>query len=217
MTEPTQSFDYDETSAEDTRRPKIVNHYLNFKPPFPIDQIVADMVKAMPAEYVRGLSQIVLTNVSAQSRAARRAVTRSRGRKVKRIEALGLYHPAHGNQSAWIEIFVDNTFRKWDRGLWLHFRFLRISLVGDVFFHELGHHIHFTVRPEFNEREDVADKWKARLQRKYMQTRFPALHWLLTAINFLSFGLIQWIKKRLSTFLFKRGWISRAELKEIGK
>ena len=41
---------------------------------------------------------------------------------------------------------------------------------GHVLFHEIGHHIHNTVRPEYDEKEDVADKWDG----EQTETSIPA-------------------------------------------
>ena len=34
-------------------------------------------------------------------------------------------------------------------------------VLGGVIYHKLGHHVH-TIRPEYREKEDVADNWAAR-------------------------------------------------------
>ena len=44
---------------------------------------------------------------------------------------------------------------------------MRDFLLAPVLFHEIGHHIHANFRPEFREREDVADSWQAKLERSY--------------------------------------------------
>ena len=55
------------------------------------------------------------------------------------------------------------AFKGWERGIWLKIPFIREGPIVDVFFHEIGHHIHHSIRPEFREREDVADVWMVRL------------------------------------------------------
>jgi hypothetical protein len=83
------------------------------------------------------------------------------------VETLGLYHHARHGEPAWIEIFVDRVLARWERGLWLKLPLIRDFLLGPVLFHEIGHHIHANFRPEFREREDVADSWQAKLERIY--------------------------------------------------
>lgn len=58
---------------------------------------------------------------------------------------------------------------------------VRDILFSDILFHEIGHHIHATAQPEFREKEDVADKWKLKLQRRYMRRRYP---WLAMVVSF---------------------------------
>jgi hypothetical protein len=50
-------------------------------------------------------------------------------------------------------------------------RFVAFTVIGRVLFHELGHHIHLTTRPEFKEKEDVADDWSKRLMRNAVRRR----------------------------------------------
>jgi hypothetical protein len=45
-------------------------------------------------------------------------------------------------------------------------------VLGEVLFHEIGHHIHYTQAPEFREREDVAEDWKKRLSKIYFRKRY---------------------------------------------
>jgi hypothetical protein len=123
--------------------------------------IVRRILESVPVKYASGLP-----------RKRRRSTTKSRRRKVSVIEARGLYHPAFDGSRAWIEIFVDTTLRGWENGWWLRIPLLREGKIGDVLFHEIGHHIHFSSRPEYREREDVADVWKVRLQKQYTNKRF---------------------------------------------
>ncbi len=44
-----------------------------------------------------------------------------------------------------------------ETGWWLRIPLIREGKIADVLFHEIGHHIHFTCRPEYREKEDVAD------------------------------------------------------------
>jgi hypothetical protein len=143
-----------------------------YEPPFDPAPIVRRMLESLPKKYLLGLVEVVLTNSSALSRKRRRSVTTSRRRKVRVIEAAGLYHPAFKGKLAWIEIFVDTTLRGWEKGLWLRIPLIREGKLEDILFHEIGHHIHFTCRPEYRETEDAADTWKVRLGRQYNLRRF---------------------------------------------
>ena len=134
------------------------------------------MLASVQPRYLIGLKEVVLTNSTGLSRKLRRSVTKSRKRKVRIAAARGLYHQAWKGKQAWIEIFVDNTLSFYDKGfmsLLLHFGYFRETELGGVLFHEIGHHIDATVRPEFREKEDIADDWSVKFRRKWFQEKRP--------------------------------------------
>ncbi len=136
------------------------------------------MLEFVPPRYLLGLREVVLTNKIGLSRARRRSVTKSRGKKVKILQARGLYHPAWKGKQAWIEIFVDSTLSVYEKGLWrwlLHFGYFQENEIGGVLFHEIGHHIDATHRPEFREKEDIADDWSKKLRREWLRKERPLL------------------------------------------
>jgi hypothetical protein len=53
--------------------------------------------------------------------------------------------------------------------------FLRNIGFGLVLFHELGHHIHYTIRPEHTEKEDVADNWAGKLTVNLIRKKYSYL------------------------------------------
>jgi hypothetical protein len=197
--------------------PKTITRYSNYAPPFDPEPIVIRLLESVPPKYLIGLSEIVLTNSSGLSRQRRRSVTKSRSRKVRIRNARGLYHSAWNGRPAWIEIFVDNSLESWRRGWWLKVPIVREIALEGVLFHEIGHHIHSTVRPEFREREDVADVWKVRLERHYLRHRHPLLRALMLTI-FRPLGpLIRTLTRRWDEDALERGWVSRAEFAEYWK
>jgi phenylalanine-4-hydroxylase len=133
------------------------------------------MLGSVPPEYLVGLDSVVLTSTDALSRKRRRSKTWSRKRTVKVVKTRGLYHYAQKGKTAWIEIFVDRIFDGWEVGFWLKLPLVRDFLLAPVLFHEIGHHIHATVRPEFQEREDVADRWQVKLETIYYRKERPYL------------------------------------------
>lgn len=164
----------DEATQTSFGRPKVVTDFTaGYVPPFDVAAAIVKMLDPIPPKYLSGLSEIVLTNTAGLPRKLRRSMTKSRKRKVRTAEALGLYFQEWKGQPAWIKIYVNNVLRNWESGFWLKLRFLREMLLGDVLFHEIGHHIHRTVRPEFREREDVADEWKTKLQRHQFAFQHP--------------------------------------------
>lgn len=200
--------------AKKSTSPVITCSFSDYKPPFNVGRAVRLMLDSVPAKYLVGLSDVVLTNKASLSRNRRRSVTKSRGRKVKVMNAAGLYHAAFNGRPAWIEIFVDAALRNWIRGISFVVPFLREVGISDVLFHEVGHHIHYTVRPEFREKEDVADVWKVRLQSTYNTRRY---RWTKLFVRLIRPLLGSWIKRQSAKSLLRRlqkGWISRAEHEE---
>jgi hypothetical protein len=194
-----------------SRSVRITTSYHEYTPPFAVEPIVRRMLDSVPDKYLSGLNEVALTNTSGMSRERRRAVTKSRKRKVRMLDARGLYHPAWNNRPAWIEIFVDNILRGWEKGLWLYIPFMREGGLAEVLFHEIGHHIHYTTRPEHKEREDVADVWKARLQRNYSRARHPWLRAITSPFRFL----IRAISSGVYRKALRKEMISRAEFEEL--
>jgi len=76
----------------------------------------------------------------------------------------------HHGEKAWIELFVD----KLDTGI---YQFWWIPLLREmafawVLFHEIGHHIDYTIKPEFREKEDAADDWGKKLFKNFFRKEY---------------------------------------------
>jgi hypothetical protein len=193
----------DAQNAPPSAPPKVVEEYRGYAPPFDVKADVEKMVASVPPKFLVGLKEIMLTNTAGLPRKIRRGVTKSRKKKVKMIEAQGLYHPAWNNRPAWIEIFVDNALAGRHKGSfwWLLPRDLHLQ---NVVFHEIGHHIHFAVRPEHREREDVADVWKLRLTRNYNRQHHRLLKAVLRTVKFFFGRSIERFIERLWTRTSKK-------------
>jgi hypothetical protein len=161
--------------------------YNDFIAPGYVRRLVANLISSVPKKYLQGLDCIVLTNQSGHPRRYRLGKVTSRKRRVPQSGVLGRYHHAHHGKPAWIELFVDNL----SAGVSLYslVPFIRTAIFGHVLFHEIGHHIDATVRPEFREKEDVADSWSKSLLRNYFRARyrFPRpvgklIGWMMKAI-----------------------------------
>jgi hypothetical protein len=173
--------------SETATRTVVREFYNDFVPPRYVRKLVGGMVSSVPTEYLQGLDCVVLTNQCGHPRRYRLGKVTSRKRSVPQSRVLGRYHRAHHGKRAWIELFVDNL----SAGVSLHsfVPFVRTAIFGQVLFHEIGHHIDATIRPEFREKEDVADSWSKRLGRIYLRERyrFPrpvakVIRWMLKAI-----------------------------------
>ena len=89
----------------------------------------------------------------------------------------GRYHPKWKGQPPWIELYLDQILRPYPGwALWI--LLVRNLAIADTFFHELGHHVHFFIRPEYREKEDVADEW----QKKFMKVFLRRKYWYLIPI-----------------------------------
>lgn len=193
--------------------PKVIEAYSDYAPPFDVKRAIERMVATVPPKYLIGLDSILLTNTAGLPRKIRRGVTKSRKKKIRMIQARGLYHPTWKNRPAWIEIFVDNALIGWRKGsLWWIFP-CDLDL-QDVLFHEIGHHIHFAIRPENREREDVADVWKVRLSRNYLRQRHRVIRAILLVLRFVLGPVFRAFYKRTMDKNLEIGWISRAEYDE---
>ena len=150
---------------------EIQENYKDYQAPRYVLKSVKRFIRYTPTKYFSGLHLIYLTNTDALSRKYKRKKTKSRKRKVALINCAGWYVEKWNNQPARIELLVDNIFC--DYPSWV----LKIGFISDValsrtFFHELGHHIHKTQAPEYNERENVADKWQKSLSKKFFWKRY---------------------------------------------
>jgi hypothetical protein len=152
---------------------RINEAYRDYTPPVDASALVHELLSSVPGKYLRGISCIVLTNESALSRRDRKGTIRSRRRKVDKSRILGCYHGTNhrSNSSAWIELRVEKIIE----GLKGAPRWLPIArevVFGDVLFHEVGHHIHKTIRPEHIEKEDVADTWASKLNANFVRKKY---------------------------------------------
>jgi len=150
---------------------RITEAYRDYVPLVNVDRIVRILLETVPDKYVVGLDCIVLTNASGLSRRDRIGRVKSRKRGYDKSLVLGRYHPKWQARQPYIELRVDKILGSLPRWLlWLPF--LRNVMFGHVLFHEIGHHIHYTVRPEYKEKEDVADTWAGRLNVNFVRKRY---------------------------------------------
>lgn len=151
------------------------------------------LVGATPERYVGGLGAVVLTNLDAMNREQRRRKSRWRGRQVSVAQLLGRYHPAWNGAQAWIEIFVDQVFKDCPR--WVQWvPPIRELLLADTLYHEIGHHVHRTQKPEYTEKESVADRWQRRLSAQYWRRQY----WYLMPLAMLVYPV-----GRMATWVYK--------------
>jgi hypothetical protein len=150
---------------------RINEAYKNYEPRFDVGKIVRRLLERVPPEYTRGLNCVVLTNLSGQPRRGRLGKATSRGRRISASRVAGLYHQEWKGQPPWIELYIDQIFGYWRRlPLWIPL--LREIAVARVLYHELGHHCHLFIRPEYREKEDVADDWRDKFMRMFFRRKY---------------------------------------------
>ena len=159
----------------------IHENYRDYMPPAWLRATVERLLASLSAEHVGGLESIVLTNSSS----LRKGKTgRVGGRKYRAQECRGFYHPAGSQGRAWIELVVDNTLRAFaGRRLWLNM--WRDVIVGDVLYHEIGHHLHETVGSAQKGGEASADDWSRRLSEVHFEKRYGRYKPLFAIASFL--------------------------------
>lgn len=173
---------------------KVVEQYRDWTPVVQITPVVERLLRTLPQRYLAGIRTVVVSNASGLNRARRRSVTRSRKRKVKIVESRGLYHQAHGGDPAWIELFVDNIFAGEPRCSW-RLPFWRDWIIGWTLCHEVGHHVHTVMAPEYREHEDVADDWASDLANQM----FKDLHfwaWRLSRFVQPFMQIMRWFSSK---------------------
>jgi hypothetical protein len=154
--------------------PTIVENYRDYEPPPKTREAVQLLLSYVPPQYLVDLHSIVLSNIGAFSRRERRQKTWSRRGKVRLTKTLGWYSRATRTSPASIRLNMDQI-QKNDVDWFRYFPLLRYQALAQTLYHEIGHHIHTQHRPEYEGRENVADKWKSRLLRRFARQRYPYL------------------------------------------
>lgn len=150
---------------------KVREAYTKSRPSVDFRWAVGTIVDALQPKYLIGLEEIVLRDASGFTRQEMKQTTRSRGRKVLINECRGLYYARTPRQGAMIVLFIDNIIGKLP--LWV-FRvpLFRDILLARTLFHEIGHHIHSHMHPEYKDSEAVANHWRQTIRREYFRKRY---------------------------------------------
>lgn len=167
--------------TSETFRPKIVESYRDFGPPPNFKRSVETLLRYVPQKYLVGLATIVLTNREGLTRNKRRQKVWSRSHKVRLAESLGSYSRATKSSPATVWLYVDNIVKS-GIGWWNRVPVLRYVVVGQVLYHEIGHHIHAVHRPVHAEKEDVAENWGGALTKRFFRKRFWYLYPFLMGV-----------------------------------
>ncbi len=151
--------------------PEIVENYRDYTPSVDVKKIVSELLTSVPTGYLVGLKRIVLTNRLSLNRDQRRKKTWQQGRKHQFATSLGAYYRATRSQPACVWLFVDNILEPLPS--WLpRMPMVCYSIIGDVLYHEIGHHIHRVHKPVYEGRENVAEDWSRKLGRAFFRKRY---------------------------------------------
>jgi hypothetical protein len=169
--------------------PAIIENFRDFEPPAKFRNIVDDLVRCVPPEFLVGLQSITLTNRFALSRNQKRKKTWSRNRRIRLADALSYYTPAtrssrfhcalRGQHYAGLAWMVGET------------ALVRYMPTGEVLYHEMGHHIHAAHRPVYKGKEDVAEYWRRKLWSRFMRQRY----WYLVPPFYVVGKIIRTVEK----------------------
>jgi hypothetical protein len=165
---------------------KIVERYDDYAPPVDVHRSLRLLLRNIPQQYLNGLHRITLTN-SKMMRSSYRGKLWTKGRRIRPAECRGLY------QSGFIILLLDQIFLDWPE-VALLFPPFKTFLIGEVLYHEIGHHLHRIEVPGYRaDKEIVADEWKEKLFSAYAHSRY----WYLAGVIRLLAKLIRPLRRDL--------------------
>lgn len=140
--------------------------------------------------YVAGLDRVVLrSSLTLGKRELRRLRSLSRG-SLRNGLPRGLYYKRTATSPAYIVIFFDLILGAWPR-IVFYVPFFADAAFSKTLFHEIGHHVHRALHPEYRDSEAIANEWKTKLRRSYFRGRYwylvPLFGVLRLASPFLRF------------------------------
>jgi hypothetical protein len=167
---------------------KVGEYYRNYSPPFDASKPVRRLLHYIPDKYLVGLHSITLTN-SQSTRMLRRGGVRSQNRKVRFADCRGLYRAGQ------VVLLIDKIFLDYPT-FFLRLPFFRTYLIGEVLYHEVGHHIHRTKKREHRDEEFVADEWRDKLLRSFMSKRYWYFSVIAVPYRLLIRPIVSWFQRR---------------------
>jgi hypothetical protein len=164
---------------------KIVERYRDYSPPVHVYRSLQLLLRHVPGEYLIGLEKITLTN-SDSLRSSYRGKFWSEKRRLRPADCRGLYHKGH------ILLAMDQILQACPE-VFLLLPPVKTFLIGEVLYHEIGHHIHRIEEPGYRaDKEAIADELKDKLMRSFLRRRY----WYVATIARLCAPLIRPIVRR---------------------
>lgn len=156
-------------------RIKVEEQYFEYTPPVRIHRSLQHLLRYVPEEYLVGLYRITLTN-SENLRSVRGKIT-SEKRRFRLADCQGLYRKGH------IFLIIDQVFSQYPE-VFLIVPPFKTFVIGEVLYHEIGHHIHRLDEPGYRtDKERVADEWRNKLLQLFLRQRYWYLAWTATVFR----------------------------------
>ena len=150
---------------------KIVEQYLEYSPPVHVYGSVSLLMRHVPEKYLAGVKKIVLTN-SASLRSSYKGKYWAGDHRIRAADSRGMYWDGY------IFLVIDHIFRGYPEVLLL-LPIIKTYAIGEVFYHEVGHHIHKCEQPGYRDNKEViADEWKEKLLTAFFSKRY----WYLAGV-----------------------------------
>ena len=167
---------------------KIVEQYYDIRPPVRMYRSVEVLLRYVPEEHLEGLRTITLTNSDYMRKAMKGKYTQEK-RRFRAADCRGMYW----GREIWL--IVDQIC---DVELFMIIPPVRTIFLGEVLYHEIGHHIHAMEQPGFRkEKEAFADECKNRLMGTFLRRRY----WYLLGVLRLFAPVLRWLHSRLQRSL----------------
>ncbi len=148
---------------------KVEEQYFDYIPPVRVHRSLRLLLRYVPDEYLNGLYKITLTN-SENVRSVRGKIT-SEKRRFRPADCRGLYRKGH------ILLIIDQIFSQYPE-LFLLVSPFKTFVIGEVLYHEIGHHIHRLEEPGYRtDKEVVANEWRDKLMQLFLRQRYWYLAW----------------------------------------
>lgn len=151
----------------------------NVPPPW-VRPTVERLLDSLAPEHTSAITAVVLSDSAAIGKGKTQRVG---GRKYRRHECRGFYHPQSKSGGAWIELVVDNIVPSAAPRWWLWFQLVRDVLIAKTLYHEVGHHLDHTVGATTRGGEIAAEDWRKRLSRIHFRKRYWYLRPLLLSLR----------------------------------
>lgn len=144
---------------------KIVEQYLDYAPPVPVNGTVQLLMSHVPAEHLQGLRKVVLTN-STSLLQSHKGKYEFDGERLRAADLRGFYGKGY------IFLVMDQILRHYPDSFLLVPMIKRLA-IGEILYHEIGHHIHRLEQPGYRDnREEFADKWSDDLLLAFFEKRY---------------------------------------------